>query len=403
MLMIGATAQMAPRTGRREAVSHRSLRVALLSSFDARHIGSWSGCSSHLVEALAKVPDVSLEFIGPLAHFSSPTFAWKRLFYRLAGKTYLTAVHPDVLKSYASEAAAKLAQSHADFVLGLDAAPIAYLETTKPILYFWDSTFLGNLDYPFFNTLAAESIRHGHQMEQLALTRFLYAVFASGWAVQTALDGYSVDRNKLKVVPLGANLECDRAAEDVRRIIDARDPKKCRLLFLGVDWIRKGGEIAYAVAKELNARGLDTTLTIAGCRPTIRGAAPAYLKCLGFINKLDRDNRKLIESLLSDSHFLIVPSSAESFGTVFCEASSFGTPSLARRVGGVGSAVRDGVNGKLFSKSASISEYCDYIIGLFRDYSQYKALALSAFEEYRSRLNWERTSEALVALMRQME
>jgi hypothetical protein len=33
-------------------------------------------------------------------------------------------------------------------------------------------------------------------------------------------------------------------------------------------------------------------------------------------------------------------------------------------------------------------EYCEYIYNIFTNYHQYKELALSAFNEYESRLNW---------------
>jgi glycosyltransferase involved in cell wall biosynthesis len=126
------------------------------------------------------------------------------------------------------------------------------------------------------------------------------------------------------------------------------------------------------------------------------------VRCLGFLNKFENDNDKKIYRLLADAHFLIVPSIAESFGAVFCEASAFGTPSLARRVGGVPGAVRDGVNGQLFAKDAAISDYCDFIIDLFQDYSRYTTLALSSFNEYQARLNWTKTAEAIVQLFKSL-
>jgi len=46
------------------------------------------------------------------------------------------------------------------------------------------------------------------------------------------------------------------------------------------------------------------------------------------------------------------------------------------------------LNGKLFDKDAAPIEYCEYIYNAFANYTQYKELALSAFNEYESRLNW---------------
>jgi len=378
------------------------LKIAYASTFDPTDVGSWSGCSHHLARALLEDGSVSLDYVGPLAEMRSPIFPLKRTLYRLAGKNYLPKVDPLVLRDYARQTAAALEETGADVILSLDAHPIAYLETRTPIVYYWDCTFLGNLEYPWFQTLAPESIAYGHQMERRALEKCRLAVFSSDWAVQTAIDGYRVDESKLRVAPLGANLDCDRTAETVARIVDGRSRTRCDLLFLGIDWKRKGGDVAYAAAKQLNAMGLETTLTIVGCAPEVDEAIPTYVKCLGFIDKADPHGRGKIEALLAQSHFLILPSVAESFGTVFCEASSFGTPSLARRVGGIPTAVRDGVNGQLFERNADPSAYACFVLELFRDFSRYRSLALSSFEEYQSRLNWRRTGRTILELCRQL-
>jgi glycosyltransferase involved in cell wall biosynthesis len=47
---------------------------------------------------------------------------------------------------------------------------------------------------------------------------------------------------------------------------------------------------------------------------------------------------------------------------VFAEASSFGVPSLATNVGGIPSAVKDGLNGKTFPPDADAEDYCDYVL-----------------------------------------
>jgi glycosyltransferase involved in cell wall biosynthesis len=150
---------------------------------------------------------------------------------------------------------------------------------------------------------------------------------------------------------------------------------------------------------QLNERGLRTTLTVVGCEPEISGGIPPYLQTKGFLSKNKANDIVAMEALLSTSHFLFVPSIAESFGAVFCEASSFGTPSISRRVGGIPSAVRDGINGQLFPSDAEPSAYCDYIIDQFRHYDRYKALAMSSFDEYLNRLNWDQTARKLIDIL----
>ena len=271
------------------------------------------------------------------------------------------------------------------------------------MVYTWDCTFSGLLNtYPHFLNLCQESIQLGIRMEQFALSKCSLAIFPSEWAVRTALDNYQVDPDKVKVVPYGANLSCHRTSEDIKTIVDHRPSNCCNLLFIGIDWERKGGAIAYGVTKKLNELGLKTKLTIVGCNPDINDPIPDYIEILGFINKFTDNGFKKIGNLLANSHFLILPSRAENYGIVFCEASSFGTPSISTNVGGISTAINDGVNGKLFPLNIDISEYCNYILALFDEYSKYKSLALSSFDEYQRRLNWTVAAKAFKSLLMQL-
>jgi hypothetical protein len=47
------------------------------------------------------------------------------------------------------------------------------------------------------------------------------------------------------------------------------------------------------------------------------------------------------------------------------------------------------VNGKLFDSHAGAEEYCAYVLEVLTTPGRYRELALSSFEEYRRRLNWE--------------
>jgi len=253
--------------------------------------------------------------------------------------------------------------------------------------------------YPNFSNLCEETIRNGNAMEKSALDRCKLAIYSSEWAAQTAINYYKTDPSKVKVVPFGANIKCNRNFDDVRKIIDARSSNKCKLLFLGVDWLRKGGNIALAVAEELNKSGLKTELTIVGCQPITDEPMPKFVRSLGFISKSTEGGRNKINNLLAESHFLILPSMAEATPIVFCEANSFGVPCLSTNVGGIPTIIKDGLNGKIFSKDANITEYCTYISNLFSNYSVYKNLALSSFNEYQSRLNWSVAGQTVKRLL----
>jgi glycosyltransferase involved in cell wall biosynthesis len=236
-------------------------------------------------------------------------------------------------------------------------------------------------------------------MERLALQKCKLAIYASEWAAQTAIDYYNADPNKVKVVPFGANIDSSRNFSEIKDLIESRPSNKCKLLFLGVDWFRKGGDVALKVAEELNKLGLNTELTVVGCQPIVEGSLPSFVKPLGFISKSTNEGKERINQLLAESHFLILPSRAECYGVVFCEANSLGVPCISRKVGGIPTIIKPNVNGNLFDLNTEITEYCEYISRLFSNYSDYKNLALSSFNEYQSRLNWSVAGKTVQELL----
>ena len=58
-------------------------------------------------------------------------------------------------------------------------------------------------------------------------------------------------------------------------------------------------------------------------------------------------------------------------------------------MGGIGTVVKDNVNGMTFALDAATSDYCNYIISLMQNRAHYAALALSSYQEYETRLNWK--------------
>ena len=361
--------------------------IAYVTTYDSSDIHAWSGLGNYILRALQSA-GFQTEHIGGLRDRYSFIFKIKKAFYaKILSKTYLRNREPTLLKNYATQVERALALISCDVVFSPGTIPIAYLRTEKPIVFWTDATFSGMIDfYPGFSNLCAETIKNGNKMEQSALSKCRIAIYSSEWAANTAIQNYDVDPAKVKVVPFGANISCNRNLQDINSIIKNKNFDTCRLLFVGVDWFRKGGDIALIVADLLTQRGIRTELHIVGCNPAI--SLPTFVKQHGFLSKSTEEGRRSLDKLMTESHFLILPSRAECYGVVFAEASSFGLPSLATRVGGIPTAIQDGKNGQTFPLDESPEKYCDYIERFMSSKQEYNELALSSFREYSERLNW---------------
>ncbi|MBN8707302.1 MAG: glycosyltransferase family 4 protein [Bacteroidetes bacterium] len=268
--------------------------------------------------------------------------------------------------------------------------PVSLLETQIPKVFYTGACFGGMVGfYEGFSRLSAETIRYGHFLEQAALSSSKLVLYASDWGKQTAIENYNVDPEKIKVIPYGANLESSFTLNEIKTQISNRSDSVCKLLFIGVEWKRKGGDIALEVATEMNRRGIKTELHVVGLKDIPLKKIPFFLIDHGFLNKAIPAQKVKLERLLASSHFLIVPSKAEAFGVVFAEASAWAIPSVSFHVGGIPTAVKNGQNGHLFAPEAGVTEFSDYLSDLFTDKTRYNDLALSSFNEFQTRLNWD--------------
>jgi len=373
------------------------MKVAYVTTYNSSDIHSWSGTGYYMFQAL-KDTGYEIEQVILDKPKYDILFKVKGLLYRLISKKYLKDRDPKYLNFYAKDLEEKLSKIHYDVIFSPSSIPLAYLDNKKPMIFWTDATFDGIKDfYPEFSNMCDETIRDGHIMEQLALTKSRYSLYSSDWARDSALKYYTVDEDRVKLVPFGANIDSNRNLSDIENIVKAKDLDKCILFFSGVDWDRKGGDMALSVAEELTKRGIKTELHIVGV--TLDIELPDYVTVYGFVSKGSADGKKLLDNLMMKSHFLIVPSKAECAAMVFAEASSFGLPSISRKVGGIPTVIEDNINGKTFDLNDGADLYCDYIEDILSSKEKYQELSISSFKLYSKNLNWKTASNRIKDLL----
>lgn len=384
------------------------MKVAFVTAHDSLNPLNTNG-SGYYTSLALKESGIDLDYVGPLKMRHAFRYGVRKAWYKhVFNRAFDRTREPEIVKDYARQIERRLKTADYDIVfsgLSLGSQPIAYLETDKPIVFWTDTTFAGVLDfYPEFSNRGqtAANIRNAMTNEAAALERASLAVYWSDWGARTAISNYDVDPAKVKVVPVGPSLDCNRCASDITSMVDARGFGVCELLFVGGDWRRKGADTAIQVAARLNKAGLKTRLTIVGCRPPAGVEVPGFVTITGHISKSSLEGALRIHSLFASSHFMLVPSRAECAGLVFAEASSFGLPSLSRAVGGIPTMIRNDINGRTFDRDANPDEYVSYVLELMSSPARYRDLALSSFCEYETRLNWKSAGRSMKALLEEL-
>jgi len=308
----------------------------------------------------------------------------------MTGKHIVCERDPRIARHFPAQINAGVDLHHVDAVLGTSAFYMVAQNCPVPSIFWGDTTVAGVLGrYPYYRHLTRRSIRDCHALEQKALDSCALAIFSSQWAADVACTNYACDTNKIKVIPYGANVFTGLTASDIAACLRRREAHEWELLFVGIEWERKGAQIAIDAVSILRARGISVRLTLVGCLPPRTANLPDYVTVIGSIDKSNRKGQALLSALYMQSHLMILPTRAECAAISLAEASAHGVPSLSTNVGGNDTLVKDGINGYLLPLEAEPTDFANYTQNILSDTTEYAALCWSSFERFQTDLNWD--------------
>lgn len=277
------------------------------------------------------------------------------------------------------------------------------LRVPLPIVYVSDATLPLMIGYyERFAHFSPRTQRRAIDLERRAMRQVDLAVFPTHWAAASARDDLQTPQDRILVAPFGPNM-ADVPSRGTA--LATRKPGPFRVLFCAVEWKRKGGDIVLEMARDLARRGRKAEVTILGIRPPHGADIPDNVTVIPYLDKSDPAEAAIFAAQFRDADLFVMPTRAECFGMVFCEAAAFGTPSLTTATGGVGEAVRDGETGLLLPLEAGAGAYADAVEALMGDPARLDRLRQGARDDFEGRLNWtawaaavtERTAAVLKA------
>lgn len=303
---------------------------------------------------------------------------------------------PLVSRIYSTSIERELQRIKPDVVLSIGASnKVADLPGDWPIVHVSDALFETVTGYYVrYRRLSERSRTLGNRIQQRLIDRARAILLTSNWAKDGAEDFYDAREGLISVAAIGANLDRDPGG-DVARI--AKD--RLRLLFVGIDWRRKGGTLMLETFDHVRALVPDAELHIVGCEPRLAVERPGVV-IHGFLSKSDPEQRSTLEELYRSASMFLMLSHEEAFGLVYCEAAAYGLPSVALRTGGIPTIVRDGETGTLLPPDAGPQEIGERIVALWRDRPRYDAMRAAARHAYETRLNWTAWGDSVERALR---
>lgn len=359
------------------------LKVLLVSADNPKDKKAWSGTKFSLYQQLLKYYDVDILVVNS---------RWGKRLDRVRmlattfGRQY---TQFGLLNSYlcSRQVRRKLGTGLYDAAFVFDCTSIPFLQAKTPVVYFTDTTthlmqhYYWNFKWPL--SWEADLI------QWFCLKKCNMVLAASTWAIDDMTAYFRIPPEKCRLCRLGANVKVEDKCS-----VKANDA--VNLVFVGADWIRKGGDITLEAFRRLKAMdgSRDYRLHVIGSKPNeemLDDGARFY----GFLDRNISEQENLHAKIFQEGDIFILPTKAECAGIVFCEASAYGLPIVTYDTGGVGDYVVNGVNGFRLPVEAAGEMFANCILKIVSDTSLYQRLSDGGRKLYAECLNWDKAGHVL--------
>lgn len=360
----------------------RKKKIAFLCNGDPKDKSLWSGTMFKMYECLLR-KGYEVEYVPAIkftpkeeTRFEKIATTHEKIFNRTFNR------HQFYLKAKLASHRLQKRLENKEFDILFSACQIneiAFLKIQQPIVFVNDILLEQHIGYyPYYAGLGWYSKKMMIHIEKKALQNCAAVILPSEWSTERAVERYHLNPEKVHLLRFGPNIEVPQ------NILHKDYSGNLTMLFLGVDWQRKGGEIALKATEILREKGFSVKLLVVGCIPPVKSEA---MEVIPFLNKNNPDDYAKLKQLLAKSHLLFLPTRAECYGIVYCEASAYGLPSIATATGGVTSIVKDGINGFALPISAGSEDYASRIEYLISA-GQLQKLSSNSRKHYEDNLTW---------------
>ncbi len=369
------------------------MRIGLITAFDIDDLHSFSGSGYFMAAALRQhAGEIEVIRVRPPAWRQKVDWLLERLVRRLPLR--LPWQPPVAFGSSGAhrQALAAIASGRFDVLIAfLSSAEAASLPpgSRPPLVFMSDATYdLVRGYYDFATGLPAPADAWYERTEAGAIANADLCIYPTPWAAASAISHYGKPAAATAIVPYGANLlEIPNPAEVLARRAAPLSSRPRVLLMAKGDFRRKAANIL-GILDSAIAQGVDLQLTVCGFRERPAISHP-NLEFIPYLDKKNPEDRRRMHELYLNADFFLLPTRADTFGIVFCEAMAYGLPVITTRTGGVPAVVNDGVTGLVLDVDAPPDQFAAAIVGLVADQDRRRTMAAAGRADYDRRLNWD--------------
>jgi glycosyltransferase involved in cell wall biosynthesis len=363
------------------------------NSFAFVKMGSFSGINDRLPEQLRRqMPDLDIDVIdvGDLEVITRSDAA--RLLYAVAHDygigSCLTKSSIEVrltrtaycFRKIRERLLQRLSQKKYRFTFQTQSLFDASIPNTPHFLY-TDHTHLVNSTYPGARQTplaSAEWIGFEKATYHNARLNFTMSAHVS----RSLVEQYGCSPSRIRCVYAGGNM----ARPNLQNLGSERFARK-NILFVGIDWERKGGPTLLQAFREVRRAHPTATLTIVGCEPKVSMPGCQIVGRVPFAE---------VARHYHDAAVFCLPTTVEPFGLVFLEAFAHGLPIVATNIGAIPDFVEQGRSGYVVECN-NAAQLANRLSALLSDPALCAAFGARGQALVNERYSWQATAERMAA------
>lgn len=212
-------------------------------------------------------------------------------------------------------------------------------------------------------------------------------IFTMGqWLRKDLIERTGVDPNIVHAVGGGINLDISK--------IDYSHKEGRRILFVGRDFVRKGGPLTVEAFRLLRRFIPNAELYVAGpSRDPLNGSALDGYHYKGICSHEE------LSRLFNLCDVFCMPSLFEAYGLVFIEALCYGLPCIGRNAYEMPYFIEDGVTGKLIYSNAP-EELCECMANLLSSDDYFRTVRARR-DQYLHNYSWDAVADRIMTVIEQ--
>ncbi len=237
-------------------------------------------------------------------------------------------------------------------------------------------------NYSGFQNLPIENITERNRLQKIRYENAKFIFTMSKWLRDFLISNEGYSEEKVIYVGAGINLSQNK--------IKPKKKNRKRILFVGKDFQRKGGDLVIESFKYLRDNYLsDAELYVAGPKDI------GELKNIPGVHFIGPLSSEKLSEYFNLCDIFCMPSRFEAYGIVFAEALCYGLPCIARNKFEMKNFIQDGDNGLLIEDN-NIQDLSEKMFRLLNDENIYKNVRNNK-NVYLNEYSWDTVAKRIIS------